>query len=88
MAEIRWDYEQISSFVDQLEACIDVLKDQQTFLKRFQADAAGSWASEAGQLYGESAKNQLRQTVRTYAGGELNTINRLNWHYYNRLSVR
>lgn len=41
MAEIRWDYEQISSFVDQLEACIDVLKDQQTFLKRFQADAAG-----------------------------------------------
>lgn len=52
MAEIRWDYEQISSFVDQLEACIDVLKDQQTFLKRFQADAAGSWASEAGQLYG------------------------------------
>ena len=74
-------------------------------LKRFQADAAGSWASEAGQLYGErldvdieeignavrtfeSAKNQLRQTVRTYAGGELNTINRLNWHYYNRLSVR
>ena len=25
MAEIRWDYEQISSFVDQLEACIDVL---------------------------------------------------------------
>ena len=105
MAEIRWDYEQISSFVDQLEACIDVLKDQQTFLKRFQADAAGSWASEAGQLYGErldvdieeignavrtfeSARNQLRQTVRTYAGGELNTINRLNWHYYNRLSVR
>ena len=100
MAEIRWDYEQISSFVDQLEACIDVLKDQQTFLKRFQADAAGSWASEAGQLYVdieeignavrtfESAKNQLRQTVRTYAGGELNTINRLNWHYYNRLSVR
>lgn len=38
MAEIRWDYEQISSFVDQLEACIDVLKDQQTFLKRFQAE--------------------------------------------------
>ena len=28
MAEIRWDYEQISSFVDQLEACIDVLKEQ------------------------------------------------------------
>ena len=28
MAEIRWDYEQISSFVDQLESCIDVLKDQ------------------------------------------------------------
>ncbi len=82
MAEIRWDYEQISSFVDQLEACIDVLKDQQTFLKRFQAGAAGSWAAKAGQLYGErldvdieeignavrtfeSAKNQLRQTVRT-----------------------
>lgn len=32
MAEIRWDYEQISSFVDQLEACIDVLKDQQTLV--------------------------------------------------------
>ena len=46
MAEIRWDYEQISSFVDQLEACIDVLKDQQTFLKRFQADAAGGWPAK------------------------------------------
>lgn len=35
MAEIRWDYEQISSFVDQLEACIDVLKVSRHFLKDF-----------------------------------------------------
>ena len=69
MAEIRWDYEQISSFVDQLEACIDVLKDQQTFLKRFQADAAGSWASEAGQLYGERLDvdiEEIGNAVRTF----------------------
>ena len=35
-----------------------------------------------------TVKNQLAQTVRAYAGGELETFNRLNQRCYNQLSVR
>lgn len=35
-----------------------------------------------------TVKDQLEQTVRAYAGGELETINRLNQRCYNQLSVR
>ena len=87
MAEIRWDYEQISSFVDQLEACIDVLKDQQTFLKRFQADAAGSWANvgrypaadhdrvkTACLILAETAKNSVKFKTLDEDGGGLEVL--------------
>lgn len=35
-----------------------------------------------------TVKGQLEQTVRAYAGGELETFNRLNQQCYNQLSVR
>lgn len=35
-----------------------------------------------------TVKDQLAQTVRAYAGGELETFNRLNQRCYNQLSVR
>lgn len=35
-----------------------------------------------------TVNGQLAQTVRAYAGGELETFNRLNQQCYNQLSVR